>query len=210
MGDGKHDCRDLGIRVNGVLRGDVLDAHGRAEGDGAEAREVAPRREARVGTASRALIAAALGLAACASDATGPAHTTADATVLSTPTTDTLCSIHQGHDPLDTTHEQRTFGTWSEDVLSAWGEPAEKRGDSWLYRWCVDTACTKKATVTVEFEQANLCDVSGKAVASGLFVAEIHADGWQFEKCWDPYRYNVPVTCDACSVDVERLGVCRG
>ena len=148
-------------------------------------------------------------IAACASDAPGPAHTTADASVLSTPTADVLCSIHQGHDPMDTTHEQRTFGTWSEDVIAVWGEPAKRDGNRWRYRWCVDTACTSKAEVTVEFETAKACDARGKVV-SGEFVAEIHADGWQYEKCWDPWRYNVPVTCDACSVDVERLGVCRG
>jgi hypothetical protein len=119
--------------------------------------------------------------------------------------------VWQGHDPMSR-QEFRTWGTYADDVSSpdVWGEPVSKAGNVWTYRWCVDTTCTKTATVKVEFEQASLCGRDGKPVASGLFAAEITVEGTEFRKCWDPFVFNERGKCPACDVDTTTLEVCRG
>lgn len=157
----------------------------------------------RLGVATH--VALTLALAGCAADS-APAESPRYL-----PTDDVLCRVWAGHDPMNR-QEFRTFGTYADDVSSpdVWGDPTSKAGKVWTYRWCVDSACTKVATVAVEFEQADLCNAAGKPAASGLFVAEIRVEGTEFRKCWDPFIYNEKGTCRDCDVDTTTLGVCRG
>ena len=82
------------------------------------------------------------------------------------------------------------FGSLSTDVIAAWGEPTDRKGDVWAYSWSGTVA-------TLTFKQRDLCYSGGKHI-SGLWLLTITSTGDE-PSCWNYERRekNEP-TCDGC------------
>jgi hypothetical protein len=160
-----------------------------------------------VGATLRPLILLVASAAACASDTGNGAGSEGEA-LQALPPTSVLCKVHEGHDPGDNQHDHRTYGTHVEDVMGVWGSPVAKDGARWTYEWCLAADCRSKATVSVIFENADLCMRNGAKVTPGQYVIEMHADGMKFQECWDPSIFNVADgQCPECT-DTKLLAPC--
>lgn len=116
-----------------------------------------------------------------------------------------LCQVFAGHRS-DDRFMLGGYGSLAADVIAAWGEPTTK-GEAWVYEWCIGSDCTRTATVTLEFERADVCYGGGKKLG-GSFVTSINADGLPAERCWMySLRQGVP-TCEGC-LNIGDVGDCQ-
>lgn len=131
---------------------------------------------------NRSLVSLLL-LSACASEvADGPR-------VL--PSSDVLCQIWQGTGPTDTPGTIQGWGTNADDVRGILGEPSERKGSVWTYEFT-------KGSLTLTFEQANLCGSDGKVIQPPQWISSIKADGIESRRCWIQDQRNKEPTCDGC------------
>lgn len=96
------------------------------------------------------------------------------------------------------------YGTLDTDVIAAWGQPTERKGNVWIYEWCA-SGCERKATVKLTFEKRDLCLRNEKI--GGSWITDIEASGGvSAGTCWIGNERNQEPTCDGCldSGDVRR------
>ena len=142
----------------------------------------------------RSEIAAVLltALVACSSDEETPALAN---TVV--PSKDVLCYVWAGNG-IETAGMRGipVYGTLDTDVIAAWGQPDSRDGSVWTYEWCVGD-CSRKAKITLTFEERDLCYSGGKSI-SGLWVSDIEGEGISGGTCWLGDLRNREPTCDGC------------
>lgn len=112
------------------------------------------------------------------------------------PSTDILCEVWRGNGVKagSTTFEGTPgYGSLSTDVISAWGEPSERKGDVWTYDW---SANGRDVTLTLTFEKRDLC--VGSKPMSGSWLKDIDATGVAFQECWDYGHRKGAETCEGC------------
>lgn len=103
-----------------------------------------------------------------------------------------LCQVFAGHKS-DDRFMLGGYGSLASDVIAAWGEPSSRSGNIWKYEW----AEPRTATVTLTFEDANVCYAGGKKL-SGQFVTAIESDGLTEKACWMYSLRQDTETCDGC------------
>lgn len=131
--------------------------------------------------------AALILLAGCASAATSPGPV---------PNDDTLCQVWAGNgvSPGAGGFEGVPgYGTLSTDVIAAWGEPSERKGDVWTYEW---STAGRASSATLTFEKHNLC--IGSKPIGGSWLSKIEASGLADRKCWHYDLRQDEATCDGC------------
>jgi hypothetical protein len=112
------------------------------------------------------------------------------------PSSDVLCEVWTGNAVTAGTSGFEGipgFGTLSTDVVAAWGEPSERKGDVWTYNW---TANGRDVTVTLTFEKRDLC--IGSKPVSGSWLKDIDVEGITFQQCWDFGHRMGAETCEGC------------
>ena len=113
------------------------------------------------------------------------------------PSESVLCEVWAGNGVTPGTNAFQGvpgYGSLSTDVIAAWGEPSERKGNVWTYEW---TTAGRAVSASLTFESHDLC-YSGSKHIGGLWLSKIETNGIADKECWNYEFRGDAKTCDGC------------